>query len=91
METSEIITLYYLRSQRIELLCWSLRSCLVLEHFFNGAPDNFANSCISGTHEAHSSYRVMPVAVATGHAAGVCAALAARYDTTPRAVPVREV
>jgi glycine/D-amino acid oxidase-like deaminating enzyme len=50
-----------------------------------------AGRCISGTHEAHSSYRVMPIVMATGQAAGVCAALASRRGTTPRNVPVREV
>ena len=45
-----------------------------------------AGRCISGTHEAHSSYRVMPLAMATGHASGVCAAIAARTATTPREV-----
>ncbi len=50
-----------------------------------------AGRCISGTHEAHSSYRVMPVAMALGQAAGVCAALAARRRVAPRAVPHREV
>jgi hypothetical protein len=50
-----------------------------------------AGRCISGTHEAHSSYRVMPVAMAVGQAAGVCAALAARHRSTPRAVPYRDV
>lgn len=50
-----------------------------------------AGRCISGTHEAHSSYRVMPIVMATGQAAGVCAALAARRGITPRAVAVREV
>jgi 2-polyprenyl-6-methoxyphenol hydroxylase-like FAD-dependent oxidoreductase len=47
--------------------------------------------CISGTHEAHSSYRVMPVAMATGQAAGVCGAVAARSSRTPREVPFAEV
>jgi hypothetical protein len=50
-----------------------------------------AGRCLSGTHEAHSSYRVMPIVMATGQAAGVCAALAARGRVTPRAVPVGEV
>jgi len=50
-----------------------------------------AGRCISGTHEASSSYRVMPIAMATGHAAGVCAALAAAARTTPRSVPARDV
>ncbi len=50
-----------------------------------------AGRCIAGTHEALSSYRVMPVAMATGQAAGVCAALAARNNVTPRSVPAAEV
>ena len=50
-----------------------------------------AGRCISGTHEAHSSYRVMPVAMAIGQAAGACAALAARRRVPPRALAAREV
>jgi len=50
-----------------------------------------AGRAISGTHEAHSSYRVMPISMATGQAAGVCAALAAGRRTSPREVSAREV
>lgn len=50
-----------------------------------------AGRCISGTHEVHSSYRVMPIAVATGQAAGVCADLAARAGKAVRDVPAGDV
>lgn len=50
-----------------------------------------AGRCISGTHEAHSSYRVMPISMATGQAAGVCAALAVRNQAIPKNVPVIEI
>lgn len=50
-----------------------------------------AGRCISGTHEAHSSYRVMPVAMATGQAAGVCAALAALCRCATRDIDYKEV
>ena len=50
-----------------------------------------AGRCISGTHEAHSSYRVMPVSMATGQAAGVCAALSVRRGKPPRDIPPADV
>jgi hypothetical protein len=50
-----------------------------------------AGRCISGTHEAHSSYRVMPIVMATGQAAGVTAAIAARRGIFPRQISVKVV
>ena len=47
--------------------------------------------CISGTHEAHSSYRVMPIAMATGQAAGIAGALAAQRGAQPRDLSANEV
>jgi len=46
-----------------------------------------AGRCISATHEAHASYRIMPVCMAPGQAAGACAALAAALGSSPRSVP----
>ena len=42
--------------------------------------------CISATHEAHSSMRIMPVVAGIGEAAGVAAAWAVQKGTSPREV-----
>lgn len=46
---------------------------------------------ISGTHRAHASYRVMGVALATGQAAGMAAALSAKESCTPRNLDYHKV
>lgn len=47
-----------------------------------------AGRCISGTHRAHASYRVMSICMAMGEAVGVAAALSASRNCTPRALEV---
>ena len=47
--------------------------------------------CISGTHRAHASYRVMFICFATGQAAGIAAALSARKNIVPRQLDVSEI
>lgn len=50
-----------------------------------------AGRSISGTHKAHSNYRVMPICLNVGQGVGVAAALAARGKIRPREVSVPEV
>lgn len=47
-----------------------------------------AGRCISGTHRAHASYRVMSICMAMGQAIGTAAALCARADCLPRYLEV---
>ncbi|MBQ6875492.1 MAG: FAD-dependent oxidoreductase [Lachnospiraceae bacterium] len=50
--------------------------------------------CISGTHRAHASYRVMAICMATGEAAGIAAALSIKENVKPRELSpekIREV
>ena len=46
---------------------------------------------ISGTHMAHSNYRVMPICANMGQAAGIAAAICAASGTVPRALEVKKV
>ena len=50
-----------------------------------------AGRCISGSHEAHASYRVQQIAMAIGSAAGAAAALAVNARVQPRDVDVKRV
>jgi hypothetical protein len=47
--------------------------------------------CMSGTHIAQSSFRVMPIAGSTGQAAGVAAALCAKHNVHPRDLDPQDV
>jgi hypothetical protein len=50
-----------------------------------------AGRCISGTHRAHASYRVMSICMAMGEAVGIAAALCAQRNCTPRQLDVKSL
>ena len=50
-----------------------------------------AGRCISGTHVAHSNFRVMPICLAMGESAGAAAAVAAKKDVAVSAVTAEEI
>lgn len=50
-----------------------------------------AGRIISGTHKAHSNFRVMPICANIGQAAGTAAAMAAARGVEPRDLPVADI
>lgn len=50
-----------------------------------------AGRCISGSHDAHASYRVQIIALAIGAASGTAAALASGNGIQPRKVDVKKI
>ncbi len=46
---------------------------------------------ISGTHLAHSNYRVMPICIGMGEAAGVAAAISAKYNRALYEIDAKEI
>ena len=50
-----------------------------------------AGRCISSTHEAQASYRIMPIVCCLGEAAGVGAAVAVKNGCTPKEADIRTI
>ena len=50
-----------------------------------------AGRCISSTHEAQASYRIMPIVTTLGQAAGTAAAIAARQDIGVKKIDTAEL
>lgn len=50
-----------------------------------------AGRCISGTHRAHASYRVMSICMAMGEAVGAAAALSAGSNCSPRELDIKKL
>ncbi len=53
--------------------------------------DLVAGRCISATHEAQASVRIMPICATLGEAAGVAATVAKQDGSTVKAVDVSRV
>ncbi len=62
--------------------------CLIPEKIDNLI---LSGRCISGTHRAHASYRIMSICMAIGEAAGVAAALSSRLGVNPRKLDYKKV
>jgi hypothetical protein len=56
-----------------------------------GFDNLFTPTAVSATHVAYGTYRMEPVRMHFGAAAGIAAHLCARYALTPRDVPVRQI
>jgi len=50
-----------------------------------------AGRCISSTHEAQASYRIMPIVTTLGQAAGVAAAVSLKQNVCPKDADIREI
>ena len=50
-----------------------------------------AGRCISGTHRAHASYRVMSICMAMGEAVGIAAAISAKFGVKPRDISAKDI
>lgn len=50
-----------------------------------------AGRCISGTHRAHSSYRVMNICINVGQSAGIAAALSVKENLFPRKLDYKKI
>ena len=50
-----------------------------------------AGRCISGTHRAHASYRVMSICMAMGEAVGAAAAISVKENIAPRNINAQDI
>ena len=50
-----------------------------------------AGRCISGTHIAHSAYRIMPICLNMGQGVGTAAAYCSGHNINPREAKVEEI
>ena len=50
-----------------------------------------AGRCISSTHEAQASYRIMPIVTTLGQAAGVAAAVACKSGVSPKQADIKTI